>query len=750
MAPSLNPTAEPAPSVEPSPSAALRAPTPLALFAILVLACLPSLLVFGDRWLGDQSVNDILMPLWHRLPFASLGPWPPSIMLIAPAALAVAFLVAFQTPWSLFEPLPLEVTAATHSPGPLQRRVATLALGACAVAMLMVLVSNAATGTRPGWDYAFLYLAFLAAWTLLVVPVGRARAAVSARWRGWAGPLAAHLLLVLTLFAFVQRSPSAPAVAVLAVSAHLFLWRTRRRTITPAFWLISLNLVLTSLHFSAWWFSTIGDEYAFYNFAVGLLARPDTASIGAQLYNPSGVYATHPGFSSLIQVASMAVFGPGLFGWRFSNLYLAALSLWPFYVFVEVIGGRRLAVLAGTLLAVSHYLMTFGKIGYNNLQALFAFSLSLAAATWFVRSRARLAAVAFGATLGMSFFVYPAAILTLPVALLFAAQHNPRRASRGRWWIVAVALLATTLPILLQGGFWETKLAGTPWQDPSLLAGWTSAFRPILRNVSQASLSFLIATSESHFVAVGFVDVLTAVLVLLGFGTLLSWRNGRPRYLLLAGLAILLILVGAFHSYPSPPPTRMFLLLPWLAILGALGLRWLESAMRGLAVTERTVRRFNNGLLGLILITNLVQAYPLSRLRMAGLYQSPQVLLQREAGRLLAPGPARAHLLILAMPDSPLRESLVRQLSLHQVPFDDASMTEDNALAVRDEEIQDPRTLILIAPHVPDDLQMELETRLEAAGKRACRFRNSIGEIRLVVWAAAAEQYRCAGAAYRW
>src|SRR3990172_1064421 len=259
MAPPLNPSAEAAHSTKPGSTAGHKRPTALSLSVILVVACLPSLLVFGDRWLGDQSVNDLLMAIWCRLPSACLGPWPPAILLIVAAALAL--------------------------------------------------------------------------------------------WRGWAGPLAAHILLVLTLFTSVDRSPAAPALAILAVSAHILLWRTRRSTITPAFWLTSLSLVLTSLYFRAWWFSAIGDEYGFYTFAAGLLAHADLTSIGAQLYNPSRVYTTHPGFSSLIQVASMAVFGPGLFGWRFSNLYLAALSLWPFYVFVEVIGGRRLAILAATLLA---------------------------------------------------------------------------------------------------------------------------------------------------------------------------------------------------------------------------------------------------------------------------------------------------------------------------------------------------------------------------------------------------------------
>jgi len=152
----------------------------------------------------------------------------------------------------------------------------------------------------------------------------------------------------------------------------------------------------------------------------------------------------------------------------------------------------------------------------------------------------------------------------------------------------------------------------------------------------------------------------------------------------------------------------------------------------------------------LILVVNLIQAYPLSRQRMAGRYQSPQVLLLREASQLLVPGPSHARLLILAMPESPLRDSLARELRLHQVPYGENSLAEDSAQTVADGELQDPRTIILIAPRVPDTLQIQLEARLVAAGKIPCRFRSSIGEVRLVVWTAPTEWYRCAAAAYRW
>lgn len=749
-----SPDATAGPDMSPPPgrtTAGVR-PRRSALLAILILSSLPSLLVFSDRWLGNHVITDFLSPFWSRLPHAGLGPWPATMLLIIPAILGVVILVA-RRPASqiLLEPALPGGTEAVPDVGRAQRWTAVAALVAFGVAMTATMAWRSAAGERPGWDYALPYLGFLAAWMLYEIPIRRPGAAACARCRGWVVPLTAHALLVLTLAAWVDHSPAAPVLAVLAGSAHTFLWRTRRRTLAPVFWLISVSLVLSCLYLSAWWFSVIGDEYAFYNYAAGLLARADVATIGAQLYNPSGVYSSHPGFSSLIQAASMAAFGPGLFGWRFSSLYLASLSLWPFYTFVHAIGGRRLAILACALLAASHYLMSFGKIGYNNLQALFAFSVCLAGATWFIRSRGRIAAVAFGAALGLSFFVYPGAILTLPVSLLYVARHDrPTRASLGRWLIAGTVLLATASPILVQREFWEAKLAGTLWQDPSLAGDWSPASIHILRNLGQASLSFLWTPSEDHFVAVGFVDVVTAVLVILGMGALLHDRHSRTAGSFLAGLAILLLLVGAIHGYPSPPPTRMYLLLPWLAILGALGLLWLEAALRDLGVSERAVGRVTYGLLGLILITNLVQAYPLSRQRMAGLYQSPEVLLLRESGNLLVPGPTHARLLILAMPGNPLRPSVARLLSLHQISFDETSLTEESAVAVSDGELQDPRTIVLIDPRVPDTLQTELEARLVVAGKSPCRFRSSIGEVRLVVWTAPAERYRCAEAAYRW
>lgn len=725
-------------------------PRDLPLLAALVFAGLPSLLVFMERWVGDGSIADLLTPFWCDLLRACPSPWPPTILLIVPSILGAVFLVARRPLIRLLpEPEAPHVPTASNPCG-IQRRIFGGALALCGLAMATVIVRSAVAGNPPGWDYAVLYLGLMASAILHEVPGRRIAVAVLEALRKGAAPLAAHVLLVAALFAAVQDWQGAPILLALAAGGLFLLWRARGSSLSPAFWLMSASLVLGSLDLSAWWFAVIGDEYAFYAYAVRILSGANGASLGAELYNVSGVYATHPGFSSLIQAAFMAVFGQGLFGWRFSNVYLVGLSHWPFYSFARAIGGRRFAVIAGALLAASHYLMSFSKIGYNNLQALFAFALCLAGGVSFARNMSRLAAAGFGAALGLTFYVFPGALLTLPVALLIPVMRGPRRVSPGRWLIVGAVFLATALPLVVQPGFWATKWAGMVWGVPTTVSHWSSTASVVVRNLGLAALSFLRSAGETHFVAVGFVDFITAILVVLGVGALLHPPLDRRAGTLLAGLAILLLSAGALHSYPFPPTTRMFLVLPWLLMVAAIGLRWVEGILDERGLSRRAVRRVTAGVLGLVLVANLVQAYPLSRYRMAQLYQWPHALLLREQENLLPPGPNGARLLILSMPESPYRDSLVEILRLHGVRFDEASLEAGDVLEVADAVLRDPRVMVMVERGVPDGVQTVLETRLTAAGKSACRFRNSIGEVRLVVWMSPAEQYRCSGAATRW
>jgi hypothetical protein len=402
-------------------------------------------------------------------------------------------------------------------------------------------------------------------------------------------------------------------------------------------------------------------------------------------------------------------------------------------------------------LAASHYLMSFSKIGYNNLQALFAFSAALGTAAWVVRTRRPLASLACGAALALAFYVYPGALLTLPIPLLYLGIFDPpSRSSRERWITLTVVFLAAILPMLVQPAFWATKSAGTLWNNPAIVASWQASASHVLANFAYASLSFLLAPTESHYVAVGYLDVVSAAFVLLGLGALLRQGTRRTASYVLVSLCALLLLVGALHDYGTPTTTRMFLLLPWFALLGGLGLLWLEGAMHEAGWSRLQTTRWIGGVLLILLGLNLIQAYPLSRLRMAARYQSVQVILQREAGVLLDLDASRTRFVILTTRVAPIRKSILIQLRLHRLPHDPRAILEFPASAASDELLTDAHALILVTPWLPEDQYNAIDARLRAAGKLPCRFRNSLGWVRLVVWVGQQEKARCAGAAIRW
>src|SRR5207253_169536 len=110
-----------------------------------------------------------------------------------------------------------------------------------------------------------------------------------------------------------------------------------------------------------------------------------------------------------------------------------------------------------------HYIMSFGKIGYNNLQALFAMALALWASCWAIRSRRPIALVSAGMATAFCCYVYPAATYVIPLAVLVLLIYDPpvSKASIARLGIVLATMSLFIAPLLLQFQYWATKIAGT-------------------------------------------------------------------------------------------------------------------------------------------------------------------------------------------------------------------------------------------------------------------------------------------------
>ena len=729
-----------------------RVDTTAALLLALtcLLAVVPSALVFVDRWLLDRRALELFRDWWCRAEVLCRSAYPAYFLVIFPCLLLCLPLV-----WILMRRLPegwllphLTLSAAQlRTPmGAAQTWASRLLFVAAGTALALIALRTVTRQPVPGWELAFAYTAYLLAWAAREAPAGEVWAALRLRQ----GPLTAILLgeaaLLLALASYYGQPRFHWIAAVLLLLAATNLWRYRK-AIHPIVWITTLALILYATNMNAWWLSAIGDEYSFWAYAREIAEKQSLSFIGANLFNGQAVYGAHPYLSSLIQAVFMKLFGSDGFGWRISNACLSAAAVLLLYIFARTFMTRSAALMAALFLAISHYIMSFGKIGYNNLQALFAEALVLALAAWAVRTRRPLAFALLGAGIGFCFYVYPAALYVVPLPILLLLFYLPpvSRAAIGRWAVMTISAFFPIMPLLIQPGYWQAKIAGTLFYNPAITLTATDTAIHVSKNLLYAALSHLYVPFEAHFVVVSYVDPLTAVFTWVGLMCLMRLAF-RARFAAFAviSFAALLFLVGASHDREFPTATRMFLLLPWYALCAAAGLTWLLAELRSVGL----LRGQGRGLVSLVFIValgfNLYQAYPLARDRMAGL-QSLETLFLRTVQR--AQHGEGAILKTYVFITDPSWTSVGIQMipevypvhaKIAEVVIGEPDLPESTAPLIADRN-----TLVIVKPWLDASWQATLEAPLRSLGKEPCPIRATNGDIRFTLWHAPENGWLC-------
>jgi hypothetical protein len=264
--------------------------------------------------------------------------------------------------------------------------------------------------------------------------------------------------------------------------------------------------------------------------------------------------------------------------------------------------------------------MSFSKIGYDNLQALFAFSLSSAVSAWAIRSQSKLAFVSLGSVLALCFYVYPAALYVVPLPLIFLfLYYSPfDRQKASNWAIMLLVCVCMIFPLMLQPNYWLEKVAGTLFNQPALLRSLPVLINHFVTTFLYSLLSFLYIFNESHFVASSYVDPLTGSLILIGLPVLIfeARRQRFPLFVLFMFIYFVFV-IGTTHDRDFPPNTRMFLLIPIYTLIAAWGCIWVWEHIGLIYEIKRWFSLVLIGLFFSLLIgLNLYQAYPLSHVRL--------------------------------------------------------------------------------------------------------------------------------------
>lgn len=434
-----------------------------------------------------------------------------------------------------------------------QSRISRALLLGSGAGFVIIVLRGIVLDKVPGWDLALIFLAYLLGWLLREVSVEEL-AGVWRRDRQWLVALFLAQASLIVLFASYFAERRLRWVFAFLLLLAIINLRPYYRRISPIVWVMTLALILFTLNVNAWWLSTIGDEYSFFYAARDIADRQSLSAIGARLFDGQGVYGTHPYFSSVIQAMFMELLGSNGFGWRFSNAFLSAVAIGFFFLFFRTFVSDRIALIASLFLAVSHYIMSFGKIGYNNLQAFFAMALALWTGAWAVRTRRWLAFVVLGTALGLCFYVYPAALYVLPLPLLLLLFYDPPMSEPAirRWGTMIISLLILVFPLFLQPGYWKTKVAGTLFYNQRLIQAIGNVVYHVASNLLYAFFSFIYIPEEDHFIAVSYVDPLTAVFVAIGIVYVLRLiRKERFVTFFLHGRFCSATLPG--RRFPRPP-----------------------------------------------------------------------------------------------------------------------------------------------------------------------------------------------------
>ena len=378
--------------------------------------------------------------------------------------------------------------------------------------------------------------------------------------------------------------------------------RARMLDAAIALGLAAAFIALNARDLNDWYYSALGDEYAFYSLATeimeGGILRP---------FSQEGVYNSHPYMSSLHQAAFMWLFEGSNFWWRFSSVFIGALAIPAVYIAGYVLHGRRAAIIAALLLMCSHYVFGITHHGDNRTEALAITTWAIALFALGMRRGSPPLLYAAGVAAGYGFYTFYAGRLAGPVILLFALTILAPRDMR-RLWPVALGAVAAALPtLLLEREALFTRMLG------QVAGGYDADItgplgERVVGNIVNNGAAFSHNPVIHTYVSGALLDPISAYIAALGVGFALGRLAHPSARLALVWFAVGFVALGALNPHSSVAVTRMYSALPPLLLMGgAVGAYLLDRLpARGLSAPTLSKAMRIGGIAALIGLTALV------------------------------------------------------------------------------------------------------------------------------------------------
>lgn len=356
--------------------------------------------------------------------------------------------------------------------------------------------------------------------------------------------------------------------------------------------LVAIFVALNARDLNDWYYSAIGDEYAFLAAASAVLADGIRKP-----FSQDGVYGAHPMLGTLFQAAVMRIFGNTHFGWLMASVLSAAMAMPAVYLIGRVLGGKAVGLIATAMFGFNHYLFAFAHLGYNNVMAPAptAWAIALFMLSWRRPSIGLL--FSCGVVAGLGFYTFYSARTTLPIMGLFLITRASWQENLSwrhwseqiqRFWPIALGAGLAAGPIFAASGLTVitrmfSEIPGG--YDPSVTG---PPGQKILTNLWLNVPAFFYNTHVAHYISGSLLDPLSAMFAALGIGLAVCWLSHPGVRLLMIWTLVAVGTTALLSPHTTTAVTRLLFDIPPLAVLGALAARQLwENRPAGIEVPSQ-------------------------------------------------------------------------------------------------------------------------------------------------------------------
>lgn len=303
-------------------------------------------------------------------------------------------------------------------------------------------------------------------------------------------------------------------------------------------------------------YSFVGDEYAFFEKAKEI-ATSDLLHLN--MLSQQGVYGYHPVLDSVFQGIIMKIFGTNLLGWKASNIIVVDISIILLFIISMLLFNNKLiALVSATFFGFSHYLLAFAHIGYNNLNALPPFLLSVVFLVRYLKYSKNSDSFLCGLFSGLCFYTFYSArlILFLTLPLILSSKLKGI-------FLYSLGFSILFIPFLLANGI-DTIFTQTLSYPYSLDFSKLTYFLLGLFNERYVT--------PHHFVTGPLLNLILSIFLLVGLIAVLISLRAKMKFLLLMWfLLISVFIVMSFYKL-EVPITRLHIVLPSISLIGAYGM----------------------------------------------------------------------------------------------------------------------------------------------------------------------------------